>query len=124
MSLPKPWTFHSELTERRLSMIASRLLDVRHATLREMNDEFDDNYTRETTVFGRQRNMLIDLALSEPGFSISHAGMDVTITIGSVPFRFFTDDPDSPQKGGFFRRPSSSSRRPRASARDSSSTRP
>lgn len=71
-----------------------------------MNSPFDDNYTRETAVFGRSKNRLIDMALSGQydWMSLKHAGMDVTFNIGCVPCRFFRDDPSSPEKAGFFRR--------------------
>lgn len=86
--------------------IAVNLLDMRYSTFREMNSPFDDNYTRETAVFGRSRNMLIDMALSDQHdwMSLKHAAMDVTFNIGQVPCRFFRDDPNSPEKAGFFKR--------------------
>jgi hypothetical protein len=101
-----PTDFYPDLTNDRLRTVAVALLDMRYSTLREMNSPFDDNYTREAVVFGRQRNMLINMARDEhhPWMALSHAGMDVTFRIGSVPCRFFTDDSDSPQKHGFFRR--------------------
>jgi len=104
MALPLPSHFYPELGERPLTQIAERLLEVRYETLREMVSPYDDNYTRETAVFGRQRNALIDLVMALPDMDLVHAGMDVTFKIGSVPCRFFTDDPQSPQKSGFFRR--------------------
>ncbi len=102
--LPSPSKFHPELNDHMLSIVAEKLLEVRYTTLREMDSEYDDNYTRETAVFGRQRNAVIEMAMSTPGMDLVHAGMDVTFKIGSVPCRFFTDDPVAPQKGGFFRR--------------------
>lgn len=105
-SLPHPETFFPDLTNDRLECIATRLLDVRHATFREMNSVLDDNYTRESTAFGRSRNMLIQTALSGqfPWLSLKSPGMDVTFAIGVVPCRFFRDDPDAPEKPGFFKR--------------------
>lgn len=106
MAFKLPEEYYSELTEERLSYIAHALLEVRHSTLQEMQSPFDDRYTREGTVFGRQRNMLIDTALRGPHswLALKHPGMDVTFSIGGVPCRFFTDDPDAPQKDGFFKR--------------------
>ena len=101
-----PTTFYPELSDDRLRVIAVKLLDVRYSTFREMNSPFDDNYTRETAVFGRSRNMLIELALGSQysWMSLKHAAMDVTFNIGQVPCRFFRDDPNSPEKAGFFKR--------------------
>lgn len=106
MNLPAPSSFFDELTDERLGVVASKLLDVRYATLRELTSPFDDNYTREGTVFGRSRNMLIDLALRGglTWMELVNAGMDVTLRIGRVPCRFFRDDPDHPEKAGFFKR--------------------
>jgi hypothetical protein len=106
MQLPHPSTFHVGLTDDRLSAIAARLLEVRHATFRELSSDLDDAYVRETATFGRSRNMLIGMALSTqyPWLNLSHAALDVTARIDGVPFRFFRDDPDSPEKLGFFKR--------------------
>ena len=101
-----PASFYPELSDNILRVIAIKLLDMRYSTSREMNSPFDDNYTRETAIFGRSRNMLIDIAHSGQyeGISLKHAGMDVTFNIGQVPCRFFRDDPNGPEKAGFFKR--------------------
>lgn len=106
MNSKHPTTFYPELSDERLRSIATKLLDMRYSTLREMNSPFDDNYTRETATFGRSRNMLIEMAQSQQydWMSLKNAGMDITFNIGQVPCRFFRDDPNSPEKGGFFRR--------------------
>jgi hypothetical protein len=106
MSSNHPATFYPELSDDRLRIIAVKLLDLRHSTIRELNSEFDDNYTRETSVFGRSKNMLIALAQSGQykWMSLKNAGMDVTFNIGRVPCRFFRDDPNNPEKAGFFKR--------------------
>ena len=105
-SLALPREFSPHLTEDRLTVIAERLLDLRFTTLSEMASPFDDNYTRETAIYGRQRNMLIQLALngSLPWLTLANHALDVTFRIGDIPCRFFTDDADGPQKRGFFRR--------------------
>jgi hypothetical protein len=101
-----PAVFFSELTNDRLNVIASGLLDMRFETVREMNSPYDDNYTRETAIFGRSKNMLIDLAMKGKydWLSLKHAGMDITFNISRVPCRFFRDDPENPEKSGFFKR--------------------
>ena len=105
MKLKHPATYYPELSDTSLQAIAVALLDVRFSTCREMNSPYDDNYTRETAVFGRSKNMLIEMALKgQFGTTLLHAGMDVTFKIGQVPCRFFRDDPNSPEKAGFFKR--------------------
>ena len=106
MNFPSPSSFYPELTPARLQLVAEALLDLRFETLKQMSTEFDDGYTKETAVFGRSRNMLIQMARSDlhSWMTLVHAGMDVTFKIGEVPCRFFRDDPDSPDKPNFFRR--------------------
>jgi len=106
MRVAPPSHFYPELSDDRLRLIAANLLDLRFVTLREMQSKFDDNYTRESTVFGRTRNMLIELA-TRGGYdwlALVHAAMDVTFRIGNVPCRYFRDDPVNPEKNGFFKR--------------------
>lgn len=106
MSLLPPSHFYADLTEDRLKVIATALLDIRYSTLKQMSTPHDDNYTKETAVFGRSRNRLIELCQSNTHdwLRLANAGMDVTFTIGAVPCRFFRDDPLSPDKSGFFKR--------------------
>jgi len=101
-----PSHYYAELAEDRLQLIANRLLDVRYNTIAVLQSEYDTNYVRECAVFGRQHEMLIQLWASKEyaWLDMKHAGMDLTFYIGSVPCRFFTDDPKYPQKHGFFRR--------------------
>lgn len=106
MNSTHPAVFYPELSDYSLRVIADKLLDIRYSTFQEMNSPFDDNYTRESAVFGRSRNMLINMALSGKydWMSLKHAAMDVTFNIGQVPCRFFRDDPNNPEKSGFFKR--------------------
>lgn len=101
-----PWDFHPELVPSRLAVISEALLDVLHVTKGDLSSELDDNYTRGTATFGRQRQLLIQLARSKRyrWLGLAHAGMDVTVLIGGVPVRFFADDHENPKKKGFFRR--------------------
>ncbi len=103
----RPTDFRPALTDARLRTIAECLLDIRYETELELSSPLDDGYTRGTTTFGRQRNALIQLAqggMYEDWLALTHAGMDLTFTIGDVPCRFFADDPSNPRKPGFFRR--------------------
>ncbi|PYC27400.1 hypothetical protein DMO17_06570 [Aquipseudomonas alcaligenes] len=106
MTHPHPSSFYPELTDERLAVIAEQLLDIRFNTIREMDSHYDDTYTRETAVFGRSRNMLIDMCLSAQydWLSLASPAMDVTFRIGQVPCRFFRDDHELPEKVGFFKR--------------------
>ena len=105
MEYPHPATFHPDLTNERLCIIASRLLDVRYMTIRQMDTEFDDNYTRECPVYGRSRKMLVALARSNefPWLAVTCMGMGVKISIGGVVCKFFRDALDNPEKAGFFK---------------------
>lgn len=106
MATPHPEQYYPDLSDARLRVIATALMDVRSRTLAELSTELDCNYVRESAAFGRSRNMLIQLCQSgqHDWLSLKHAGMDVTFGIGSVPCRFFRDDAESPEKAGFFRR--------------------
>jgi len=106
VSLLHPSNFNRSLADDRLRIIAAALLEVRHDTLVLLSSPYDDNYTRESTVFGRQRNLLIEMAMGPENdwMTLAHAGMDLTFFIDEVPCRFFTDDSETPRKGGFFKR--------------------
>jgi hypothetical protein len=103
-----PWESHPQFTEKRLATIAAALLDVYYDAEKELSTPLDDNYTRGATTFGRQRNKLIWMCQcgEYPWLELGHIGMDLECKIGGVPFRFFSDDPDSPSKPGFWKNPS------------------
>lgn len=101
-----PWQAHPDLTERRLRIIAEGLLNVRHDTYAELSSKFDDNYSRACTTFGRQRQYLLQLAQSGQyeWLTLASPAMDLTVNVGAIPVRFFTDDHDNPKKKGYFKR--------------------
>lgn len=101
-----PSQAHKDLNEKRLSIIAEGLLNVRHDTYSELATRLDDNYSRACATFGRQRQWLMQLAQSGRyhWLTLASPAMDLTVNIGSIPVRFFTDDHDSPKKQGYFRR--------------------
>lgn len=101
-----PWQAHEDLTEQRLSIIAEGLLNVRHDTYAELATKLDDNYIRGCATFGRQRQWLMQLAKSGQydWLTLASPAMDLTVNIGSIPVRFFTDEHDSPKKPGYFKR--------------------
>jgi len=102
----KPWDFHQELSEDRLTVIATELLKVLDHTYEQLNTPLDDNYTKGTCTFGRQRNRLVEMCLKDnySWLKLTNPAMDITFEIDEIPVRFFSDDPESPKKPGFFRR--------------------
>jgi hypothetical protein len=106
MSGNAPSDFYPELTDSRLRIIGTALLDVLYETELELDTPLDDGYTRGTATFGRQRNAIIQLCQSGKyeWLKLTNAGMDVTFEVGGIPCRFFADDPQNPKKPGFFRR--------------------
>lgn len=101
-----PSDFHPQLSSERLAIVAEGLLKVLDDTHEQLSTSLDDNYTRGTCTFGRQRQYLIKLCTSDvhEWLTLTHAGMDVTFEIEGIPVRFFADDPEKPKKPGFFRR--------------------
>lgn len=101
-----PWEVNSNLKQEYLEVIAKSLLDVFYDVYEQLTSELDNNYTRGTCTFGRQREKIIQLCLSEKysWLKLTHTGMDITFEINSIPVRFFTDDPLKPKKSGFFKR--------------------
>lgn len=106
MPTPKPWEFHPELTERRLATIAKALLDVYYDVESDLSTDLDTAYTRGTTTFGRQKSKIIQMCTSGEfnWLDLRNTSNDVVFAVGSVPFRFFSDDHEKPKKPGFWRR--------------------
>lgn len=106
MSAKHPSEFFPDLREERLVYIAQLLLDTRNQVIDHTNLDWDCSYTRGTRVFGCSRNRLLQEAASgkHDWLSPCHAGMDFTLKIGQIPVRYFQDDPDQPEKNGFFKR--------------------
>jgi len=100
MNLPLPNKFHPDLTEDRLSFISNILLEEYYKTEDELTSEFDDNYTRGCTVFGRQKNRIKKIAVSGTydWLTIVNSSNDLVFKIGIIPCRFSTDDPQKPCK--------------------------
>lgn len=106
MPTPQPWEFSPQLTESRLSLIAKALLDVYDDVQRDLSTDLDNDYTRGTTTFGRQKNKVIQLYQSgdHNWLDLRNTSNDLVFTIGGIPFRFFRDDHEKPKKRGFWRR--------------------
>lgn len=106
MSKKHPMEYQSALTVDRLNVIAEALLDVFYDVQKELDTDLDSSYTRGTTTFGRQKNKLIQLCQDKkyPWLDLRNTSNDLTCAIGGIPFRFFTDDHEKPQKPGFWKR--------------------
>lgn len=95
-----PSEYHPDLIEERLQFVASKIMEQVHLTYETNSATYDDVWTQGCVIFGRVKNLLIDLArFSGPQWlGLVKEGMDVTPTIGKVPFRFATDNPEAPKK--------------------------
>ena len=106
MAKKQPWDYQAGLIAQRLNIIAEALLDVYDDVQRELDTELDDNYTRGTTTFGRQKNKLIWLCRKggHAWLDLRNTSNDLTCAINGIPFRFFSDDHEKPLKPGFWKR--------------------
>jgi hypothetical protein len=106
MKMIQPWILKPVLTEERLNTIAKALLEVYYGVQEILSTDDDCSYGRGALTFGRSRKRLMNMALSGdyPWLKLTAPGMDVTLEIAGVPFRFFKDDHESPVKKGFWRR--------------------
>lgn len=100
----QPWDFKPVLTEHRLNYLAKQFWEIYYGVESSLTTEDDCNYGRGALFFGRARKRLINLSFQLEWLKLSNPGMDVTLEIEGIPFRFFRDDPDSPKKKGFWRR--------------------
>ena len=100
MTTSHPNDYHSDLTEDRLNIIARKMLKMVYLTYDTNSTDYDGRWTLGSVIFGRIKKMLELMALESeyPWFGLAKSGMDITPTIGSVPFRFATDDPNAPKK--------------------------
>jgi hypothetical protein len=100
MDLPLPHHFYPELSEYKLKVIADILLAELHSTYDDLQSEYDSNYTRGTTTFGRQHSRLLKTSMSGeyPWLSISNSSNALVGKIESIPFRYSNDDPSAPKK--------------------------
>lgn len=104
--MTQPWKANNVLSEDRLNLIADHFREIYYGVESLLDTEDDCNYGRGSLFFGRARKRLIKLGASVelPWLKLANAGMDVTLEIEGVPFRFFRDDHDKPMKKGFWRR--------------------
>ncbi|QZA78211.1 hypothetical protein K4H28_01960 [Deefgea tanakiae] len=100
-----PWELLPSLEENCLRVVATELLNVLYDTEKQLSTPLDDNYSRGTTTFARQKNRLTEMCVSGrySWLKLTNPNMDLTFEINGIPVRFFSDNPDSPKKRGFFR---------------------
>ncbi len=99
-----PFQYCPELKEEYLIELAQNILKVVERTANDLNSKQDDNYTRETCIFGRVRQLFIQLDMdkSKPWVIVPSKSMDYVARVCGVPIRVFKDDPASPRKKKVF----------------------
>ncbi|EGR2722892.1 hypothetical protein HJ201_24190 [Vibrio parahaemolyticus] len=99
-----PFVLCPELQEEHLEFVSKRMLQIVEMTLQSNSSEYDDNYTFETSIFGRTRQLFFKLAedKSIPWLTIASKTMDYVPKICTIPVRVFKDDPSNPKKGKVF----------------------
>lgn len=100
----QPWDFKPALTAERLNFLAGQFWEVYYAVESLLITEDDCNYGRGALFFGRARKRLINLSFELDWLKLTNSGMDVTLELAGVPFRFFRDEHENPKKKGFWRR--------------------
>lgn len=95
-----PFELCPELDESYLEDLSAKMLSIVEATLETNTLEYDDNYTFETSLFGRMRQLFIQLDkdANRPWIRLSSQSMDYVARICNLPVRVFKDDPYSPKK--------------------------
>jgi hypothetical protein len=101
-----PFTYCPELKEEYLIELSQNMLKVVEDTINSLNTPLDDNYTLETCIFGRMRQLfiLLDKDSSKPWVKIASPTMDYVPRICNIPVRVFKDDPIKPRKKKIFYR--------------------
>ena len=101
MGFPLPSSFNAKLSSDRLQVIANWLLEELYNTQDDLTRATDSSYGRGCTTFDRQRNRIIQEAVSgdHPWLGLENSTFALVFTIGGVPCRFSNDDPANPSKG-------------------------
>jgi len=102
--LESPFELCPELDEAFLDELSFMILKVVEMTMQNLNSNFDDNYTRETCIYGRVRQLFLQLArdASKPWLTVKSKTMDYVPSICNIPVRVFRDDPLNPKKKKVF----------------------
>ena len=95
-----PFTLCPNLKESYLEELAKEMLSIVELTLETNNTTFDDKYTFETSLFGRTRQLFIQLGSDpkKPWINLPSQTMDYVASICNIPVRIFKDDPHNPKK--------------------------
>ena len=93
-----PADFIPNFSDDRLTTIAQALLDECYTTDEDLQSPYDSSYGIGTTRFDRQRNRLLQMPLEYKWLNVTNAGFDLVMNIDGAPFRFLSDDPNSPKK--------------------------
>lgn len=104
VSKQQPWELKPALTEDRLNYLAKQFWEIFYDVESTLATDDDCNYGRGALFFGRSRMRLINLSKQHDWLNLTNPGMDVTLEIEGIPFRFFRDDHESPSKKGYWRR--------------------
>jgi hypothetical protein len=101
-----PFKYCPDLKEEYLIELAQNILKVVEDTTNTLSTPFDDNYTLETCIFGRMRQLFLalDKDKSKPWVKVASHTMDYVPKICGIPFRVFKDDPTNPRKKKMFHR--------------------
>lgn len=99
-----PFTYCPSLKEEYLVELAQNMLKVVEDTTNALDSEYDDNYTLETCIFGRMRQLFLalDNDASKPWIEVASPTMDYVPKICNIPVRVFKDDPMQPRKKKMF----------------------
>lgn len=99
-----PLMYFPELKEHYLEALSREMLKVVEMTLSSHNTPYDDNYTVETSIFGRTRQLFLELSRNQKWqwLSVASKGMDYVPKLCGLPVRVFKDDPISPRKQKIF----------------------
>lgn len=99
-----PFVLCPTLKETHLEELSKEILAVVEITLKTHTTPFDDKYTFETSLFGRIRQLFIQLGndINKPWIKLPSQTMDYVPTICNIPVRIFKDDPLNPKKMKIF----------------------
>ncbi|MGM0985132.1 MAG: hypothetical protein ACQEXG_17240 [Pseudomonadota bacterium] len=94
-----PSEIDPELTDDRLNAVARFILDVYSEAISNTQHKYDNTYTQGSRGWAWVREAILEYENYFPWLKVVHRGNDIQFKIGSTSvFRFFCDDPESPQK--------------------------
>ena len=94
-----PSEIDPELTDDRLNAVARFILDVYSDAISNTQLKYDNTYTQGSRGWAWVREAILEHENYFPWLRVVHRGNDIQFKIGRTSvFRFFCDDPESPQK--------------------------